>query len=268
MTRALEPSLKEKLGQTVIIENKAGGSGSIAMNAVIKAKPDGYSLGITSNGPSVITPMLNDVGYTLKDFTPVSQIVSVPYVFTVPNNSPYKSVKEFFDAAKANPNKLKVATPGATTSQAIILQQLSKQHGIQLNLVPFDGGAETLNALIGGNADASLNLETEVVAQIKSGKVKGLAISTKSNFLPELPTFKEQGIDGDIIGAYYGLVAHKDTPQPIIDKLDKVMGEILQSPQIKEQLAKIYINPVYSNSKDFRTLIDKYNDETKVVLKK
>jgi tripartite-type tricarboxylate transporter receptor subunit TctC len=268
LTRTLEPFLAEKLGQTVIVENKAGGSGSIAMNAVMAAKPDGYTLGITSNGPSVLTPMLNDVGYTYQDYIAINQITSLPYVFTVRSDSPYKSVDEFFAYAKANPNKLKIGIPGATTSQAIILGQLASENGVEFNLVPFDGGAKTLNALLGGNVDATLNLVTEVVSQIEGGKLKGLAITEKSGFLPDISTFKDQGINTEVIGAYYGLMAHKDTPQPIIDKLDQAMKEVLQDPKVKEGLVKIYLDPVYSDQKGFRTLIDQYNADAKKILNK
>lgn len=247
MSRTLAGPAGEKLGQPVVVENRPGGSGAVAMTALKNAPPDGYTLIMTSTGPSTITPVLSDTGYGPQDFVPIMQVTDIPLGLAVPNDSPLKSVQDFFKFASENPNKLKVGTPGATLVQHITLQQLLAEQGVKVNLVPFNGGAESVTAMLGGNVDAIFNVTQELMPHVKAGRFRLLGVTAAERLeeAPDVPTFREQNLDV-VKGAWYGLVAPKGTPADVVKKLHDAFKAALDSEKVQEEFKKLHVPPGYT----------------------
>ncbi len=269
MARVLEPSLAKRLGQPVVVVNKPGGSGAVAMLDTLKAKADGYTLVVASTGPGSITPILNNAGYTNQNFVPVAQVLDIPLGLCVPNDSPLKTVAEFFAYAKNNPNKVRVGTPGATLSQHITIQQMADERGVRLNLVPFNGGAESVTALLGGNVDAIFNVLTELTPHVKSGKFRLLGVTSaqRSSFAPDTPTFKEQGIDV-VRGVWYSILAPKGTPPEVLKKLEGAVQESLKEDTVKQNFEKASLPLSYLSGEEFaQKWAKEYETNTKTLKK-
>lgn len=269
MARAMEASLAAKLGQPVIVVNKPGGSGGVAMIETLKAKPDGHTLVAASTGPGSITPILNKAGYTNKNFVPVAQVLNIPLGLAVPNDSPIRSVSEFFDYAGKHPNTVRVGTPGATLSQHITIAQLAEERKVKLNLVPFNGGAESVTALLGDNVDAVFNVLTELTPHVKSGKFRLLGVTSgvRSSFVPEIPTFREQGLDV-VRGVWYSLLAPEGTPADTVKQLEAVVRATLAEPEVKNTFEKISLPLEFLSGEEFgRKWAQEYELNTKTLKK-
>ena len=239
------------------------------MLETLKAKADGYTFVAATSGPGSITPHVIDVGYTNKDFQPIARILDLPLGIGVPADSPIKTVNEFFDYAKRNPNTVKVSTPGPTQTQHIVMQQMAAERGVSLNLVPFNGGAEALVAILGKNVDATATAVTEMASHAKAGKLRILGItSDKRTFVvPEVPTFKEQGVDVQR-GIWYGLVAKKGTPEDIINKVEDAVKQTLAEAEVKTAFEKGNLIMAYLGSKDFEKMWQEEFDRNAKSLKK
>jgi tripartite-type tricarboxylate transporter receptor subunit TctC len=255
--RAVAPYLEEELGQPVAVINTPGATGAVGSSEVISSEPDGHTIMMGTIGSGVLTPLVEDVGYTKDDYATIGNATQLPAVIAVSIDSPYNSAEELFEAARANPDEITVGTAGANSAQQIELEQLSEEQGIPLKPVPFDGGAEAAKELLGGNTTAAFIQEPEAMPNIVAGEFKpiGLGDDERSTFLPDVPTLKEQGYDLTSI-AFYGLMAPKDTPSERIDKLEGLLQEALDDPEVVENLEAAYIVPEFLSSEDMRELVD------------
>ncbi|RIE03247.1 tripartite tricarboxylate transporter substrate binding protein [Cohnella faecalis] len=269
--RALQPKLEKELGQSVEVIDKPGGSGALAMNEVIKSAADGYTLGFTGVGPAVITPLSNDVGYTPEDFATVGAHMLIPYVLVVPYDSKYENLSQFLDEVKANPNKIRIGTPGPASTSYLALQQLAEKQGLQFQIVPFNGGVDTINALLGSNVEAIVNVDSELPAYLNDKKFKTLTVLSdkRSTVVPDTPTSAEQGIDFTINSVPpNGLYAPKGTPANVIAKLEKAIKAATEDEEVKKTFQNIHINPEFTSAADFRKAIDDSYAYYKEILKK
>lgn len=269
MVRIMEPSLAKKMGQPIVVVNKPGGSGSVAMLEALKSKPDGYTLVAATSGPGSITPHVTNVGYTNKDFQPISIILDLPLGIGVPADSPFKTVNDFFEYAKKNPNQLRVSTPGPTQTQHITMQQMAEERGVKINLVPFNGGAEALTAILGKNVDATSTAVTEMASHAKAGKLRILGITAEKRafVVPDVPTFKEQGINLQR-GIWYGIVAPKGTPDAIVKKWETAIKQTLDEPEIKKAFENSNLIMSFVGSEDFKNKWQEEFDRNAKSLKK
>ncbi|WP_219463929.1 tripartite tricarboxylate transporter substrate binding protein [Nonomuraea rhizosphaerae] len=260
--RALAPYFERELGRQVIVKNVPGGSGAVGMNELVNAKPDGHTLIVASNSTAVLNPLVNNVGYTKDSYTPVGLFARVPHLLTVPAGSPYKSAADLLEAARQRPGKITIGTSGATTVQSIELKALAKALNVDLKIVPFDGGAGALTALLGGNVDATLSNEDETLPQIEAGKLAAVAVTggARSAFVPNVPTLEEQGISApgaDSYVSFYGLAAPLKTPPATVSRLERTLRGALSDKAIGDGFTRIKIKPEFQPATAFRTLIDK-----------
>lgn len=257
--RALQPKLEKVLGQQVEVVPKPGGGGALSMNEVINSQPDGYTLGFTGVGPAVITAIANDVGYTPADFDTIAAHIDIPYVVAVPGGSSYQTLQDLIDDIRSNPNKIRIGTPGPTSTTFVALQDLGESQDLQFLSVPFNGGVDTINALLGGNLEAIVNVDSELKAYIDDGTFRILTVlDDKRSFVsPDTPTSEEQGIDFEIKAAPpSGLFAPKGTPPEIIAILADAVRQATEDPGVKEKFGNISIQPAYSTPEDFRSALD------------
>jgi tripartite-type tricarboxylate transporter receptor subunit TctC len=240
IARVVAQKLQEKFGQSFIIDNRAGATGTIGAAFVKRAPADGYTLLVTSLGPLVITPhLIKAVQYnTLKDFDPITVLVQAPNVLVVPNNSPDHSVAELLADLKAHPGKVSFASSGVGSSDHLSAELLWQQTGTQGLHVPYKGGGPAISDLLGGQVNAAFVNINSIIGHIKAGKVRALAISSekRSPLLPDVPTLQEQGVKGAEVESWQAMLAPKGTPHDVIAKLHEATVAALNDPSVKPKL--------------------------------
>ncbi|MGY1827504.1 MULTISPECIES: tripartite tricarboxylate transporter substrate binding protein [unclassified Blastococcus] len=269
-TRTVGACIEEELGQTVVVENLPGGSGALATTELIAAEPDGYTLSLVTAGTMVLTPLANEVGYTKDDITPVGVMTEVPSVLAVGENSPYASAEDFFAAVEAQPGTVTVGTPGASTPQAIELQRLAEEHGVQVTAVPFNGNAEMTTALLGGNVDAVLiNASSDVVQNIESGAFVPLVASPEErlSWLPDTPTFTELGYDGlTLSGSTFGLAGPAGLPDDVVSTLEDTLQTCLEKPEVQQTLGEEYVLEEFAGAEELAAVLDRTQEVYEPIL--
>lgn len=218
--RAFFGAAHEYLGQPVIIQLKPGGGGAIASDIVAKAPPDGYTLLMGGPGPNTTLPAIEGRSRGPDDLAAICRINYNAMLTLVPTNAPYKTMQEFIQYAKANPNKLRFGHAGIWGGPDLLWKSIQIKAGITAKIIPYDGGAEALIALLGGHIDVACLFPTQSTPHIKSGKIRALAVSDSKRDpdFPDVPTLQEAGVDVVSI-VWKGVLAPKATPRPVIDKL-------------------------------------------------
>lgn len=270
IARALSSYLSEKWGVSVIVENKTGGSGAVGMSALSHAKPDGYTVIFTALAASTITPILNDVGYTNKEFAPIAQITEMNTALCVNSKSGIKTFEEFFEKASANPKKLTYGTAGAATLQNYLTVQLQKEMGKPeiLTHIPFDGGNQAIAALVGEQVDSCVAMVPDLMGHIDSGTFTPLAVYTSERIseLPDVPCIKELGYPSIALPTWYGFAAPAGTPEEILDFWDEELKSALSDTDLQKVLENLKQYPVYLNRADFtERWMTTYEQNTKMI---
>ncbi|MBC7680002.1 MAG: tripartite tricarboxylate transporter substrate binding protein [Pseudorhodobacter sp.] len=259
-SRVVGECLQQELGQTVVVENKPGGSGALATTELVGAAADGYSLSLVTAGTLVLTPLANEVGYTKDDVRPIGVMSEVPSLLAVGKDSPYQDAKAFIDAARARSGAIKVGVPGASTPQAIELRRLADEHDVEVTVVPFNGNAEMTTALLGGNVDAILiNASADVVGNVDNGSFRPLAVSPEQRlpWLADTPTLTELGFDGlTLSGSTFGLAGPADLPDPVASTLESALRTCLDKPDVQDKIGKRYMTADFVDGAGLQQVLD------------
>ena len=238
LARLVGQQLGERLKQTVIVENQGGGSNTIGMRTVAAAPKDGYTLGLATP-VFVMTPSLikNHPYDALRDFTPVAMIGFTPLVLTVHPGVPAKTAKEFIALARSKPGALNFASLGAATTQGLAASMFNYMTGIDAVQVPYKGSAPGVTDLLAGNVQFMFNALPSMLPQIQAGKLRALAVTSakRSPLMPEVPPLNE-AVPGYEVVTWYSFVAPSGTPAAVLDRLNKEISEIVESPEIRERL--------------------------------
>jgi tripartite-type tricarboxylate transporter receptor subunit TctC len=254
--RIIAKALGDTLKQPIVIENKAGASGSIGATQVARAPADGYTLLYDASSFS-INPVLRKLPYDpLKDFIAVSKVVSSPYLMVVPANSPYDSVKSYVDAAQASPGKLTFASYGIGSPVHIVGELLKQETGVDIVHVPYKGGAPALVDVMGGVVDTYFANAASAMSYIRGKKLKALATTAakRSSDLPDVATMEEQGVKMDV-SEWNGIFAPAGTPEPVISKLSEAIGTALKDPATIKQLNNLGMQVEGSSPEAFKAFI-------------
>ena len=239
-SRQIGRYLSTALGQPVIVDNKPGAGGNIGTEAVAKAKPDGYVIGMGNFAPLAVNPtMFAKINFDpTKDLAPVCLIERGPLVLMVNATSPYKSVKDVIAAAKASPGKLSFASGGLGGSHHLSGELFKSVAGVSITHIPYKGGAPATTDLMGGQVDMMFEQMYAAAPSIRAGKLRALAITskTRSPLFPELPTMIEAGVPGFEVQNWQGLIAPAGTPPAIIKLLNEATNKALADPAIREQM--------------------------------
>jgi tripartite-type tricarboxylate transporter receptor subunit TctC len=241
-SRLLAALMEKDLGAPVQIVNKPGAGSQIGVTALVTSKPDGYTIGVSPFPHIICTYMDPDrkAVFTRKSFEPIGFYMVNPVIASVAPNSPYKTLKELVDAAKANPGKIKIGHTGGLSSFELGMLMFQKVAGIQLAPVQFDGGAPILTATLGGHIDISLNITPEVAGFIKGGQVRALGVMDKeeSKFLPGVKTFESQGYPVKVTSPV-GLSAPAGTPKEIVAVLAGSMKKAVATTEWKSKMDEL-----------------------------
>ena len=239
VARLVAPKMTEGLGQQVVVDNRAGASGSIAAELAASATPDGYTVLLLS-ASLVVYGIVNKTRYDLyRDFAPVSQVAAAPYILTVNPSLPVSSVKELIAYAKKSQSKLNYASTGNASLAHLATELFANKAGIQLVHVPYKGVGAALPDMLSGQIQLSLLSGGSVYSHVRSGKLKALAIATRNRakVAPQLPTMIEAGVPGFEVTQWHGLIAPRATPRPIIDRLYREVAAAVKQPDVASRFA-------------------------------
>ena len=259
LARLLAEQLKEELGQSVVVENKAGAGGNIGGDAVAKAAPDGYTLLLAAAGATVINPSLYPrMSYDpVRDLAPVTMLAREHNLMVVNPSIPALNLKEFIAYAKTRPGTLSFGSPGNGSPAQLAGELLNQSAGIKLQHVPYKGSGPAVADLIAGHITMMIDNMPALLPYVQSGRLRALAVASdkRASALPDVPTMEEAGLKGYVVTAWKGLMAPAGTPRPIIARLHDATAKILARPQMRKRLVDLGAEPVGNTPEQFAAQI-------------
>jgi tripartite-type tricarboxylate transporter receptor subunit TctC len=268
--RALGKRLGDAFGQTFIIDNKPAGGGVIANQTIARAKPDGYTLAVVSSTFTTSAAIRTDLPYdALKDFTPVALLANGPLLFTVNNETPYKTIGDLVTAAKANPGKINFGSSGLGSINQFATEVFSQSAGIKMTHVPYKGMAPATNDLLGGQIDVLVASAPSIGAMVKAGKVRALGVTSAkpSPVAPGVASLEESGYRNSAVELWWGVLAPAGTPKAIVDKLNAEINKQIASDEMKDFFLKEGAIPQPEQPAEFAKLLSNEVTRWKAVAK-
>ncbi|HEV2611722.1 MAG TPA: tripartite tricarboxylate transporter substrate binding protein BugD [Noviherbaspirillum sp.] len=250
VARLVAQSMSKTLKQQVIVENVGGAGGTIGAARVAKAAPDGHTIFLHHIGQSTAPTLYRKLSYdAINDFEPVGLVTDVPMTIVARGNFPAKDLKEFINYVKANKDKVTYANAGVGSASHLCGMLLMSAIGTDVTTVPYKGTGPAMNDLLGGQVDIMCDQTTNTTSQIKSGKIKAYAVTTKNKVasLPELPTANEAGLPNFEVAVWHAVYAPKGTPKPVIAKLEDALKIALKDGTVKQRFAELGTEPVAEN---------------------
>jgi len=240
--RILGRHLSERLGQPVVIENRAGANGIIALDALKQAAPDGYTICAASNGPLVINPFLYvKLPYDpVRDFTAIGKMVDFPLLLVTHPSVPANSVQELIALARSKPGTLTYSSPGVGNGSHLAVELFASMAKLNVVHLPYKGTAPAATALLAGEVSFTISSIPTVLSHVRSGRMRALGVGQEKRLaaLPEFPTIAESGVPGYEAFSWAGLIAPAGTPREVVTRLNREMTQILGQKDVVEQLAK------------------------------
>lgn len=252
VARIIGERLSKELGQPVIVKNRPGVGGSLAIGELAKMKPDGYTIALSASGPLGINPhLLKNLNYdALNDFAPIGQTSWLPYLLVINKTKGLDTFEKMIAYARANPDKLNYSSIGMGTTSHLLMAMLLDKTGTKMVHVPYTGSSQSQADVIGGNVDMTFDTLVTTLPHVKSGRLTALGVSTsdRANLDPSIPTLQEKGVPNFNMGAWLGFVAPKGTPDDIVKKLHDEVNRALKDPEIAQRLEALGTQVVMSPS--------------------
>ena len=258
VARVIAPELQKELGQSFVVENRAGASGGIGADMVAKAAPDGYTLFMGAGAHALAPSLYKKLPYDIvKDFAPISLAATSTYVLVLNPSVPATTLPELIALLKAKPGQLNYASAGKGTPLHLAAELFKSKTGTDIVHVPYGGDTPALNDLMAGTVQLSFMSVASTAPQIRAGKLRALAVTSarRSDALPDLPTLGELGIAGYDVGTWWGLLAPAGTPDAIVAKLNAAMRKAVAQPQVKERFAPLGLDPRSDSPAEFAAFI-------------
>ena len=265
LARVMADHLVKQLGQPIVFDHKGGASGMIAVENMLQAPADGYTLLMVYSGiVTVNQSLIKNIKYDpLKDLVGIANFAEVPNLLIVHPSFNVESVKDLIAQAKAKPDGISYASAGNGVSNHLAMELFKQTADISMVHIPYKGGAQAMVGLMGGQVQLMFNNTPEVLPQMNSGRLKVLAIALpqRSPLMPDIPTVAELGLPGFSISLWYGLIGAKGIPQPIVEKLNAAVRTSLADPEVIAKLAKLGSQPIIQSTQQFAEVIK--NDSAK-----
>ena len=253
--RVVADRLGARLGQQVLVENRAGASGNIGTQMVAQSAPDGHTLVLGFDGTMVINPwVFPSIPFdSVKDFAPVTKLGDATLIMVAHPSVPAKDMRELIALAKAKPGSLSFGTSGTGGTPHLAGELLNQRAGIALTHIPYKGGGQAVGDVVGGQIPLVYTAIASAQQYVKSGRLKALGVSgaKRSTSLPDVPTFIESGLDGFVVDSWVGIFAPAKTPRAIVDRLQRELAAILALPEVRERYAVLGIEPVGNTPEQF-----------------
>jgi tripartite-type tricarboxylate transporter receptor subunit TctC len=254
MARIIGAPLGELWGQQVLVDSRPGAAGAIGMEYAAKQPADGYTFLLANFGPVVANPLLQKVNYDArKDFIPVSQITSAANILVVPNAMPVRNVKDLVALARSRPNELVYATSGAGSMSHLAGEMFKRITNVKIEAVAYKGGSQSIADLMGGHIPMMFSDAQPVMANIKFGKLRALAVTSdkRTPFTPQLPTLAEEGVTGFAASNWWGILFPAGVPRPIVDKVAADLQKVLARQDVKDKMGELGIETVWTPPEQF-----------------
>ena len=255
VARVVGQKMQEAWGQPVVVENRPGAGGTLAMDIVARAAPDGYTIGGVSLNFTMYPFLYPTFPFNiLRDFSPIVLVARIPSILVVTPAMPVNSVDDLIRAAKASPGKIGFASGGGVGTGGHVAGELfKKMTGVDMTHIPYKGGGPATADLIGGHVQISFATTTSIVEAIRANKVRPIAVTSATRFalFPDLPTLSESGVPGFVTEEMQGIVAPALVPKPIIDKLNREIVRILTLPEVRDRLVNLGATPVAGTPAEF-----------------
>lgn len=267
--RALSQKLGERLGQTIVVDNKPGAGGSIGSDIVAKATPDGYTLLLATSSTHSIGPSFGGkLPYdAVADFTPIAHVGDAPSIMLVPNTAPAKTVKEWADYARKNPGKLNYASSGNGTVVHLTAEYFKAKAGLFLVHIPYKGTALAIPDLASGKVDVLFDSLPSGLPHVQQGRLRALGITSlkRSPLLPNLPPISDT-IPGFESVTWFGMYGPKGLPADLVQRINTAVNQALQDPEVKERLARLGIEPAGGTPQQFAAMLEKDRTRWKKII--
>ena len=258
--RVFADRLQQRLGQPFTVENRGGAAGQIAATAFARSTPDGNTLLFTTAAPITTAPQMNDKTQydPRKDFLPVAIVAVQPMWLATSATSPFKTFADAVAYGKANTGTLTYGSPGVGSEPHLVAEAVARSAGIQMIHVPFRGGGEVVNALLGGQINFGSLSTASLAAGLKAGTLRSLGVTSpqRSADFPDVPTFAELGHGGVTIVGWWGLMALAGTPPAIVEKLTRELEAITKEPAVRERLKATFVQVEYADPVGFNRVLD------------
>lgn len=270
IARALAERLSEQMGTSVVVENKAGAGGSIGMDAVAKAAPDGYTIGFSSTSPLTLTPHVGRVHYDAqRDIAPVMSVMYSPVLVVSTSAFSGKSFQDLLAQAQARPGSVRWATSGLGTIGHVMLEQVRAKSKAELTLIPYKGGGQQMNDALGAQFEVmSTNASPALTQQMQAGRLRAIAVGAPRRLeaLPDVPTMAELGFPKANLTSTFGVFAPGKTPAAVIARLNAELNKALAAPEVKDRLLKGGEVPTGGTAAQFAAAIRaEYDDNARIV---
>jgi tripartite-type tricarboxylate transporter receptor subunit TctC len=256
--RTLSQKMGEKLGTTLVIDNKPGAGGAIGSDMAAKAPPDGYTLLLATTSTHSIGPAINPkLPYdTVRDFTPIAHVGDAPSIMLVPNNSPAKTVREWIDYAKKNPGKLNYASSGNGTIVQLTAELFKSQADVFVTHIPYKGTALAIPDLITGKVDVLFDSLPTGMPHVRDGRLRALGVTTlkRSPLAPELPPIADV-LPGFESNTWFGLYGPKGLPADMVNRINAAANQALSDPEVRDKLARLGIEPTTSTPAQLASMV-------------
>ena len=256
--RIVAQKMSDNMGQSVVIDNRPGAGGVVAGDTVAKAEADGHTLLLMSNGTAVSAGLFKSLPFdTLRDFAPISTLGFFDIALVVPHNSPYKSMADLVTFARANPGKLNIGTINIGSTQNLSAELFKTAASIQAQIVPFNGTPAVINALLGGQLDAAVEILSPMLPQINANALRALAVfgDKRSMALKDVATAAQSGLTNFSASSWNALAAPAKTPTDVIARLNREVRAALESPDTKKRLLDLNIESIPSTPEQLATLL-------------
>ncbi len=258
VARIVALKLPEVIGENVVVDNRAGAAGLIGTELAARAPADGYTLLLADSSLTINVSYYKNAKYdALKDFAPITDVADTPYLLAAQPGSPYQSVRDVINAAKAQPGKINFGSGGNGSGSHLTGEFFQLRAGVKLTHIPYKGVGLALSDVIAGQIQTTFTSAPPAMGLIRSGRIKALAVATGKRIaaLPDVPTFGEQGVKDVVVVNWFGIASIGGTPKPVLDKLHAALLRVIAMPDVKERLASGALEPAPMAQDAFRKLI-------------
>lgn len=256
--RMIAPRISEGLGQPIIIDNRPGAAGIVAAEPVARAAPDGYTMLLLTTTNSTADAMYRNLPYdTARDFSPVARIATFDHILLTGANSPYRTLKDVIEAARARPGTINLGSIAVGNAQHLGAELLKSMAGVDMTVVPYRSTPDLINATTSGDVHIASEILAPVLGQVQAGRLRALAMASAERFplLPDVPTATERDLPGYVAGSWNGVAGPAAMPRAIVERMNAEIGRALALPEVRDKLLELGVTPAFTSPEDFSAFI-------------